>query len=158
MTQPTLHVTNWSSKKLHGSGRKLTIMARPRSWECGDGAIKMLAPNDSDLRAVQSGRMEPKRYFERFGEAIKEHERLGLLEPGTMLFSAGERTGPSAEWILVADGDTLCCACSREKASLGECHRVLAAGALLRSGWRVLLDGRVLIGIDDSGRPIVEAA
>ena len=39
MTTPTLYITNWSLRKLHGPGRLLTIMARPRPWEHGVGRI-----------------------------------------------------------------------------------------------------------------------
>jgi len=34
-----------------------------------------------------------------------------------------------------------CCACSRAAAAAGMCHRVWAAEALARAGWRVVLDG-----------------
>jgi len=41
----------------------------------------------------------------------------------------------------VADGDTLCCACSVAEARAGRCHRTWAAQFLVRAGWRVILDG-----------------
>lgn len=44
----------------------------------------------------------------------------------------------------VPDGATLICACSREAAAAGRCHRVIAADLLKRAGWTVVLDGRSL--------------
>lgn len=44
----------------------------------------------------------------------------------------------------VPDGATLICACSREAAAAGRCHRVIAADLLKRAGWAVVLDGRAL--------------
>jgi hypothetical protein len=41
----------------------------------------------------------------------------------------------------VEHGSTLCCACSREKALKGHCHRVWAAHELYTQGWEVILDG-----------------
>jgi hypothetical protein len=49
-----------------------------------------------------------------------------------------ERIGP------VPGGATLICACSREAAAAGRCHRVIAADLLKRAGWTVVLDGRSL--------------
>jgi hypothetical protein len=67
---------------------------------------------------------------------------LDLVQPGklraTIWWTAGERT------LEVTDGDTICCACSRTKAAAGECHRVWAAEALARAGWRIILDGEEL--------------
>lgn len=52
------------------------------------------------------------------------------------------------EWWIragsVPDGATLICACSREAAAAGRCHRVIAADLLKRAGWSVVLDGRSL--------------
>lgn len=51
---------------------------------------------------------------------------------------------PPGPDYIVSDGDTLCCACSRDDAAAGRCHRVWAAAALVRAGWRVILDGKEL--------------
>lgn len=45
------------------------------------------------------------------------------------------------EVVLVADGDSLLCACSRTDAAVARCHRAWAAPFLARAGWRVVLDG-----------------
>jgi hypothetical protein len=58
----------------------------------------------------------------------------GRLGPGSLRV-----TGAVLRWV--ADGDTLCCACSREAAAAGRCHRVWSAEALVRAGWRVVIDG-----------------
>jgi len=43
--------------------------------------------------------------------------------------------------VVVCDGDTICCSCSRSKAASGLCHRVWAAELLQLAGWCVVLDG-----------------
>lgn len=58
-----------------------------------------------------------------------------LLGPG-QLRTSGD--------VLVEDGDTLICSCSRDKAAAGKCHRAWAGEYLAREGWRVILDGKEL--------------
>lgn len=78
------------------------------------------------------------------------------LAPGSLAYGAARR-GPTdgagvVSWDLdfwarvgeVPDGATLICACSREAAAAGRCHRVIAADLLKRAGWSVVLDGRIL--------------
>lgn len=137
---PTLYVTNHSSRTLHGPGRRLTIMAAPRAWEHGDGRVSSLVPALSDLREVQRGQLGFDAYRQRFMAEVE----LSHLRPGTLWIDQG-----GEEWDglhprpnrYVQDGDTLCCACSREAAGRGECHRVWAAELLRQAGWRVVLDG-----------------
>lgn len=130
--KPTIHLTNWSSRKLHGPGRKLSIMARPRAWEHGDGRVAAFVPDARDLAAVRAGTIDVAEYRRRC-EALFQRERHW---PG-MLVADDQSLGMDE----VRDGDTLLCACSREAAARGECHRVWAAAALARAGWRVVLDG-----------------
>jgi hypothetical protein len=137
--KPTVYLSNWSSSKTpghHGPGRKLTIMARPRAWEMGVGCVPWLTPNANDLVDVKAGRMTLDQYKQRFEESVALHERHGHLRPDDL--AIGRLT---VGWGSVVDGDTLCCACSRDEASAGRCHRVWSAHALARSGWRVILDG-----------------
>jgi hypothetical protein len=143
---PTLHITNWSSRKLHGPGRKLTIMAKPRQWEHGDGKVTLLMPAPSWLERVRDGRMPIAEY-----RSLCEARFAGLtcpggkvliddpLVPGRLLAEVGDIVGRP-----VVDGDTLCCGCSRDEAAAGRCHRVWAAALLAKAGWRVVLDGVVL--------------
>jgi hypothetical protein len=130
----TVFLTNWSSRKLHGPGRKLTIMAKPRAWEHGEGTVRELVPAAEDLEAIRSGRIDlaeyRRRYFAMLGPADWQ---MDDLKPGSL----GLRTSLTP----VQDGDTLLCACSKEAASKGECHRVWAAEALQKAGWNVVLDG-----------------
>jgi hypothetical protein len=128
--RPTVYLTNWSSKKLHGPGRKLTIMAKPRAWEHGDGRVPALIPRAEDLEAVRGGRIDVAEYRRRFQTGLSPNLAPGLL--------VGLNRGVL---LTVADGDTLLCACSREAAARGECHRVWSAAFLHRAGWRVVLDG-----------------
>lgn len=131
MSRPTLYLTNWSSRRLHGPGRRWTIMRKPRAWEHGDGRVPALVPRREDLEAAQRGDLDPAAY----AAACREVFGAFPLEPGRL--EAVGADGP----VPVADGDTLCCACSREAAARGACHRVVAAALLADAGWRVVLDG-----------------
>lgn len=134
--RPILHLTNWSSRSLHGPGRRLSIMARPRAWEWGDGRVGLLVPDALDLVEHQEGRMSLDRYRERFLARVRRDARDGLLAPGILTWTDGTSlSGP------VLDGDSLLCACSRADAAAGRCHRAWAAPWLVRAGWRVILDG-----------------
>lgn len=134
---PTIFLTNWSSKFLHGPGRKLTIMRSPRSWEHGEGRVVALLPRRVDLIAVQAGQITSEEYnarcFEHF-TSMPAH-----LSPGK-LYTTAEGGTP------VREGDTLCCKCSKADAKAGKCHRVVAAQVLRSAGWRVVLDGEVFHG------------
>lgn len=130
--RPALHLTNWSSRRLHGPGRKWTIMRNPRQWERGAGRVLALTPPANDLADVRSGAMAPETYAAKCEARFRAQD----LRPGQIW---AEDASTAAE--LVADGDTLCCACSREAAARGECHRVVAARLLVEAGWRVVLDG-----------------
>lgn len=145
---PTLHVTNWSSRKLHGPGRRWTIMALPRRWELGEGRVEHLTPRVEDLDAVRNGRIDIAEYHRRFlehvlayllacGEQWGETAHLGC-DVSVGLFAVVDEDGNTA---MVQDGDTLCCACSRAAAAAGKCHRVWSARLLVQAGWHVLLDG-----------------
>jgi hypothetical protein len=125
--RPTIHVTNHSSRKLHGPGRRLTIMAKPRVWEHGDGAVPAAIPNPEWLDGAKSGRIPMAEYHLLIAGRLRGYD----LTPRRLMSSVGP----------VEDGDTLCCACSRDEAAAGRCHRVWVAAALARAGWRVLLDG-----------------
>ena len=127
--RPTIHITNWSSKKLHGPGRKWTIMANPRKWEWGHGRIESLTPCRNYLLEIVSDELT--------WEAAKVDYRVNL-DSGKL--SPGKLSGWSHSKQLIADGDTICCGCSKESAAAGKCHRQWAAEALALAGWRVLLD------------------
>ena len=81
---------------------------------------------------------------------------LSRMAPGVLGYGVARR-GPTdgtgvVSWDLdfwarvgeVPDGATLICACSREAAAAGRCHRVIAADLLKRAGWSVVPDGRIL--------------
>lgn len=51
-----IYLSNWSSPRLHGPGRKLSIMASPRAWEHGDGRVPLFVPHPADLADVRAGR------------------------------------------------------------------------------------------------------
>lgn len=156
-TKPTIHVTNWSSRKLHGPGRKFTIMANPRHWEYGVGRVPRLTPLQEWVRDAEAGQLSIDDYRALYAERLMGSALLmphglvrdakgrrpvgGRLAPGELYAVA--RDGPNI--IMVGHGDTLCCACSRDKAAEGECHRVWAAEALVKAGWIVVLDGTTIL-------------
>lgn len=141
MSKPTIYITNFSAKSLHGPGAVWSIMALPAWYHEGAGRVATLMPQISDLQDCKEGRISFEMYRSSF---VHELTRLpaGSLRPGK-LNACEPRT-----WQLiraVADGDTLACACKLEAAAAGRCHRVWAAEALHTSGlWRVILDGREL--------------
>ncbi len=134
--QPIIYLTNTASLRsgpnFRGPGRVYNIMAKPRSFEVQDGRVAALAPLSSFLDAQRQGRLTLEDYKRIYEERVDHH--LGQLAPGRLLSSAGP----------VKDGDTLICACSRDKAKQGKCHRAWAAEYLLRAGWGVVLDGERL--------------
>ena len=77
-------------------------------------------------------------YKRRFITSIKS--RSDLLVPYNLILQSEKKL----ESFEVRDGDTLCCACSREAAENDRCHRVWVAQALLKNGWDVVLDGKRL--------------
>lgn len=143
--KPTIHVTNWSSRQLHGSGRKLTIMRVPRAWEHGVGRVPALIPRRPDLLAVRAGEITHEEYARRCREHFGRTP-ADLTPGGTGAFGYPGLWTTAGGGSAVADGDTLLCACSREAAARGECHRVVAAQLLAAAGWRVVLDGTEVTG------------
>lgn len=129
---PTIHLTNFSSTGLH-RGCVFSIMAKPREWELGAGRVWALVPGISDLNDLKKKNLSFEEYENGFLAALEQ--RAGGLVPGALLATTNGRE------ILVQDGDTLCCACSKEDAKRGRCHRAWAAPALRRAGWEVVLDG-----------------
>ena len=136
--KPTIYLTNWSSRALFGPGRRLTIMANPRHWEKGEGYVRHLRPHEADLEAARNGSISAAEYERRYLAGLRLVWRD--LRPGHMAWLSTRLAGPVG-LAPVCDGDTLCCACSREAAARGECHRVWAARALHAVGWCVVLDG-----------------
>ena len=142
--KPTLHLTNWSSKRLHGPGQKWTIMAAPRGWEHGDGVVPDFTPPLGLFRDLQAERVTEGYYFTALERRWSEAWDAGWARSGSNQFSPRRLLASPAlgEWVVVAAGDSLLCACSKDKAAAGRCHRATAAPFLVRAGWRVLLDGR----------------
>lgn len=121
-------------------------MAAPRLFEMADGHVEDLVPLLSDLRAVQSRQIDLATYRGRYLAVVERIFSRGRLAPGELTAADGQ--------VIVGDGDTLCCSCSREAAAAGRCHRVWSSALLIRAGWRVILDGRVLVGVDADWRPL----
>lgn len=143
---PTLHLTNWSSGRLHGPGRRFTIMARPRTWEMGEGCVVALKPSGLVIVGLLQRALEDRtdeaamRAYREAYEAVLS-SAVAVLRPRRLTafgYGTGMGGGLGTE---VGDGDTLCCACSVAEARAGRCHRSWAAPFLVRAGWRVVLDG-----------------
>lgn len=128
---PTLHLTNWPSRRLHGPGRAFTIMVSPRHWEHGAGVVHALVPRAQWVANAKSGRIT----FEHYERLLASVWADATLGPGRLWAQTGNDTTD------LVDGDTLCCAC----AVGAPCHRRLAAAFLVRAGWRVVLDGVELV-------------
>lgn len=143
---PTLYLTNWSSKTTRGPGTPYMIMAQPRAWEHGDGKVWALVPSADAMRLAKSGRMSMGEYRAGFIASVP----VDRVAPGQL-----GATVPFSGTRPVKDGDTLCCACSKDAAERGECHRVWSADILRRAGWRVVLDGRELAGVDEQWMPVL---
>jgi len=79
-------------------------------------------------------------------ECDRENPGIGL-SPGCLVALEPPIDGVPMH-TFVADGDTLCCACSAANAARDLCHRAWAAPYLVRAGWRVLLDG---VEVTDAG-------
>jgi len=135
--KPTIHITNWSSPNLHGPGRKINIMERPRYWEFGDGRCRQLTPSDAIFDAAKNKPIDMETYRTRYIAQLFDMAQDGGLQPNSLCVGAYRH--PSS---LVLGGDTLLCACSKAAASRGECHRVWAAEILVKAGWNVILDGK----------------
>lgn len=139
-----VYLTNLSSKALHGPGQLRCIMARPRRWESVHPRVPELTPQPALFARVFAGRISLERYCQEYVSHASGH--AAAIAPGG---TAG-----------LCDGDTLFCSCSREAALAGRCHRAWAAEILRRAGWRVILDGYELLGVEagDDGRwvPVIE--
>lgn len=138
---PTIHLSHWgghATPGAHGPGRKWSIMAIPRRWERGEGTVPLFVPDADDVRAVHDERITPEEYRAKFLYLVafrlrKKSPPLGIA-PGRLLAET------PLDPVLVADGDTLLCACSAAKAKARMCHRVWSAAFLTLAGWDVVLD------------------
>jgi hypothetical protein len=119
----------------------LTIMAapRPQFGEAGEASVEALVPPLVWVRMAKAGDITMEAYRERYTRTIAEED----LRPGSLLASDG---------VAVAAGDTLICACSREAAANGRCHRVWAGELLSRAGWSVVLDGQAFEPAADAAK------
>ncbi len=134
--KPTSYLSNWASHATpgrHGPGRKLTIMPAPLGARRGQGERVHASPGR--LAGPHARRITGDRYQHMFELHMDAMEKLAL-PPGKLTAAK-----PDGDRFRVLDGDTLCCACSREVAAAGRCHRAWAAPFLVRAGWRVILDG-----------------
>lgn len=149
---PTIYLTNFSSRRLHGPGAVYTMMGAPRAFEEGQGRVQVLRPHGADeLRLMRAALAERK--AGQTGDALARYKRAlearwthqaGLLAPGALLVMRPAVFATSTvidDCRPVEDGDTVCCGCSRDHAGQGLCHRAWAAPFLVRAGWRVILDG-----------------
>lgn len=152
---PTLYLSNWSSHRTpghHGPGRKLSIMLWTPRHTKPDGHVFLLTPSEERevdllaqlLRHRKAGSALPADALASYRGSLEARwERyLGalMLGPGSLAFALN-LSGRGGQG-RVRDGDTLLCACSRDEAAVGRCHRAFAAPFLVRAGWRVVLDGK----------------
>ncbi len=92
-------------------------MAAPRRW--GDGKVSLLVPSLSALWDIKTRAIGLDEYRERFVARLEPAE----IGPGSLLadFDDGDEWEGIGSYPgrFVADGDTLCCACSRDEAAAG---------------------------------------
>lgn len=124
------------------SGRAYTIMASPRDFETGDGAVVALVPQGEEAR-LSRALVELRRsgmpldtdhavqLHDRYRKALDARWSRLDLAPGALV--AETPTGP----VPVQTGDVLACACSADEARAGRCHRTHAAPWLRVAGWAV---------------------
>ena len=132
------------------SGVALTIMAKPRGQygECGDGRVPWLVPSAAardlldealDARGTEAEASAVAAYRRAFDAQLHGAFQRHELAPGRLALAV--EPGGRAPRSPVLDGATLCCACSRDRAAAGACHRAWCAPWLVRAGWTVHLDG-----------------
>ncbi len=140
--RPTLYLTNWSSRTMHGPGRQIAAMAVPPKW--ADVAVPELAADAEDLWKIQGA-------HERFtlGKITAEQWNVCLrwyrARCESKWTAAGLKSISTAD-LGLTDGDTLCCTCARPDSPKREhpCHLELLAPFLVMAGWDVVLHGRRL--------------
>jgi len=156
--RPVLHLGHPSSPKAHDVGHKWCGMGRPREWERGEGRVEQLAPSPdrvkrwnedkirlaSDEFLIQGQRI----YREAFENRLAEHLERGHLVPGVLAAKPwSDEDTPflhhGSNSRIVTDGDTVWCACGRDKALSGRCHLSWAVPFLVKSGWTVSLYGEI---------------
>lgn len=103
------------------------------------GVVDVLVPPASWAKDAEVGKL-PLREFQGRHEVLLRSQRRDLV-PGK-LAARGARNAP----VLLADGDSLICSCSMERAAKGWCHRRWVASVLADCGWEVVLDGTVVEG------------
>jgi hypothetical protein len=157
--RPILHVTNFASRKLHGGGLLLHIMARPPAFvrNFAAGFVTALKPSLNEQELMQSLVRRRKA-----GEAIAEDDaglivyrdtytaRLRRELSAARSAPDGARpwptywpnNGASMTGFPIRSGVTLVCTCSVAEANAGRCHRVWAAAVLVEAGYAVMLDGK----------------
>lgn len=150
--RPTLYLSGWNSRTQghHGPGPKLSIMVWPGKYVRPDGHAFLLIPTTDEeiadlatlILARRAKEPTPPDVLARYRGSLEsrwaDYASQWILGPGRLSYV--ERRTDDRE-ILVPDGASLLCGCSAAHAAIGECHRAWAAPFLVRSGWRVILDG-----------------
>lgn len=151
-----------------GRGSVFSVMRYPRAemGEAGTGRVLALTPPSALVMPAIGAKKTADRTGDAFDlaawrtyeDALRARwlapEHVRRCAPGALAYGREahpERSGGAARpwdhswWVevdTVPDGATLICACSREAAGSGRCHRVIAADVLRVAGWDVILDGR----------------
>ena len=139
-----MHVGHPSSRKSHGPGHKWCGMGLPREWEEGEGRIEAIAPHPDWVKRRKAEPESPP-YRPKFEQRLERHIASGHLVPGVLAAKPWSDESPcltrSPNHVVVASGDTVWCACGKDKAHEGRCHLAWTVPFLVRSGWTVLVFG-----------------
>lgn len=123
-----------------------------RSWEHGDGLVRVVEPDVLLLRRVKAGTMAWPDYFAAYDDRLVD--KADQLRPGVLAFFPSNpalvlfRDPPEPE--LVRDGDSVLCACAAPQVTAlfalrdqarHPCHLETLAPRLSAAGWGVVLYG-----------------
>jgi len=147
-SKKTIYIARFHDTQYHGPGRKFSIVTEldevsfmpewaklPTTDPYIDGIVDALTPDVQLWKNYLSGAIPWQSFREKYSQVVSSTP----LYHGTLM----ARLTDGSE-IIVDDGDTLLCVCTKAKADDMRCHRAWAAYWLRGCNWRVMIDGRQL--------------
>lgn len=144
--RPLLFVGHPNAKASHGPGRKWCGMGLPRHWEHGEGRVEYLAPYPELVKQHKDQEVDTATYRGLYEHRLSLHVERGHLVPGALSAKLWTSEEPfltrGSQDVAVLGGDTVWCACGKDKAHQGRCHLSWAVPSLVASGWQVEVFGQ----------------